>query len=417
MTLITKGKVWVLPEEINTDMLAPTQYLSMDPKKYSKHCLEASHPEFAKGVKTGDIIMAKRDFGKGSSREHASLAIKFLGIKAVIVESISPIMKRNLMNNGIPVFVDGDLPYTCDTGDKVEVYTDGFRNLTKNQESELKEIPPFMVRLIESGGLFNMITERGGISSRARPLEEHTEVQEVGNTKIYPAYDKYVDTVLERLEQGEVLCGPFDTTYGLFASIKRPDAVKKIYTLKKRSDSMPLTMIVPREKFSEYAEIPDRVEKLLYDELRGPISIILPKKGNRVPDYVTSGLDTVSLADGENSFMKRIMEKIEICGTSANISGMPPPSTLSGALKQLGEELTLAVDGGPSLYRIGHTVLDLSKKPPKLLRPGPYNTKKLIELFPELIGEDEGLPDDLVKGHSIIDISPEVDIRATSKGD
>lgn len=417
MTLITKGRIWVLDEEVNTDMLAPTEYLTLEPAEYCKHCLEASYPEFARKVKEGDVIVAKRDFGKGSSREHASISLKCLGIKAVIAESISPIMKRNLINNGIPVFEDEDLPYACDTGDKVELHTDSFRNVSKNFESKLKELPEFMVRLIESGGLFKMIVEKGGISSRARPLEDHMEVQEVGNTRIYPAYEKYVDTVIDRLEQGEVLCGPFDTTYGLFASIKRPDAVKKVYALKKRSESMPLTMIVPRERFSDYAEVPERVEKLLHDELRGPISIILPKKGDRVPDYVTSGLKTVSLADGENAFMRRIMEKIEICGTSANISGMPPPSTLSGALKQLGEDLSLAVDGGPSLYRIGHTVLDLSKKPPKLIRPGPYNTKKLIELFPELIGEEEGLPDELVKGHSIIDISPEVDIRATSQGD
>jgi tRNA A37 threonylcarbamoyladenosine synthetase subunit TsaC/SUA5/YrdC len=176
-------------------------------------------------------------------------------------------------------------------------------------------------------------------------------------------------------------------------------------------------MIVPRERFKEYAEIPDRVERILFTELAGPISIILPKRKDKVPDYVTSGLKTVSLADGENAFMKRIMEKIEICGTSANISGMPPPSTLHGALEQLGEDLTLAVDGGPSLYRIGHTVIDLASDPPKLIRAGPYHTKKLIELFPELIGEEEGLPDELVKGHSIIDLSPEVDIKATNKGD
>ncbi|OYT43795.1 hypothetical protein B6U90_06590 [Thermoplasmatales archaeon ex4484_6] len=417
MTLITSGKAWVLPEEVNTDMLAPTPYLTLPPEHYCKHCLEVLDPKFAKKVKEGDVIIAKRDFGKGSSREHASIALKCLGIKAVIAESVSPIMKRNLINIGIPVFEDEDIPYICETGDKVEVHLDGFVNITRNIHSELRELPPFILRLIEHGGLFNMVVKRGGLSERARPLEEIQEVREVGNTRVYPAYEKYVDTIIERMENGEVLCGPFDTTYGLFASIKRPDAVKKIYALKRRSESMPLTMIVPRERFSEYAEVPERVEKLLQNELKGPISIILPKKEERVPDYVTSGLKTVSLADGENAFMRRIMERIEICGTSANISGMPPPSTLSGALKQLGEELTLAVDGGPSLYRIGHTVIDLSSKPPKLIRSGPYNSKKLFELFPELMGEEEGLPDELVKGKSIIDLSPEVDIKASSKGD
>jgi 3-isopropylmalate/(R)-2-methylmalate dehydratase small subunit len=415
--LIASGKAWVLPDEVNTDMLAPTPYLSLPPEEYSKHCLEISMPEFARKVKKGDILIAGKDFGKGSSREHAALALKHLGIGGIIARTVSPIMKRNLINNGIPVFENDDIPLACDTGDKVELHFDRFINLSKDMESEFRELPEFIIRLIEYGGLFNMVVQKGGLSENSRPLDETNEVQEVGRTKIYPAYEKYVDTVIEKLEQGMVLCGPFDTTYGLFASIKRPDAVKKVYSLKRRNESMPLTMIVPREKFSVYAEVPDRVEKLLKDELKGPISIILPKKEERVPDYVTSGLKTVSLADGENAFMKRIMERIEICGTSANISGMPPPSTLSGALKQLGEDLELAVDGGPSLYRIGHTVIDLSTKPPKLIRPGPYNTRKLLELFPELQGEDEGLPDELVKGHSIIDISPEVDIRASSKGD
>lgn len=417
MTLITKGRAWVIPSEVNTDMLAPTSFLSQPPEEYCKKCLHASMPDFARKVKEGDVIVAGTDFGKGSSREHAALALKYLGIKAVFADSISPIMKRNLINIGIPVFVEEELSQACDTGDRITVHSDLFVNETKDFELDLKELPQFIMRIIDNGGLFNMVVNRGGISEEARPLEKQMEIREVGKTKVYPAYDKYVDTIIEKLEQGEVLCGPFDTTYGLFASIKRPDAVKKVYALKRRSDEMPLTMIVPRENFSLYAEIPERVEKLLQDELKGPISIILPKKGDRVPDYVTSGLKTVSLADGENAFMKRIMERIEICGTSANISGMPPPSTLSGALKQLGEDLALAVDGGPSLYRIGHTVIDLSKDPPVLIRSGPYNNKKLIELFPELIGEEEGIPDELVKGHSIIDISPEVDIRASSKGD
>lgn len=398
-------------------MLAPTEYLTLPPEEYSSHCLEDRFPGFAENVKDGDVIVARHDLGKGSSREHAALALKYLGIKAVIAETVAPIFKRNLINNGIPVFEEEDIPHICEDGDLCEVHSDSFINITRDETVEMKELPQFIIRIMEHGGLFNMVVEKGGISSKARPIRENMDIQEVGNTRIYPAYDKYVDTVIDRLENGEVLCGPFDTTYGLFASIKRPDAIKKVYALKKRSEEMPLTMIVPRERFSEYAEIPQKVEKLLMNELNGPISIILPKKEGRVPDYVTSGLKTVSLADGENAFMRRIMEQIEICGTSANISGMPPPSTLSGALKQLGGELTLAVDGGPSLYRIGHTVIDLSKKPPVLIRPGPYNTKKLLQLFPELIGEEDGLPDELVKGHSIIDISPEVDIRAANKGD
>ncbi|MEA3558436.1 MAG: Sua5/YciO/YrdC/YwlC family protein [Candidatus Thermoplasmatota archaeon] len=417
MKYLARGRVWKLQDGVNTDMLAPTPYLTMEPSEYCFHSMESERPEFAEEVEEGDIVVAGEDFGRGSSREHAAMALKCLGIRAVFAISVSPIMKRNLFNLGIPVFEDEDIPLICDDGDRVEIELDLFRNITKDIESPLEKLPDLMLRILESGGLFKMIKKSGGLSKGSRPIEENIEPKEVGRTKIYPAYDKYIDVVIERLENGEVLCGPFDTTYGLFASIKRPDAVKKVYELKKRSGEMPLTMIVPRENFRKYAEIPKRVEKLLFNELRGPISIILPKKKDMVPDYVTSGLQTVSLADGENAFMSRIMEKIEICGTSANISGMPPPSTLSGALKQIGTELTLAVDGGPSLYRIGHTVIDLASTPPKLIRAGPYSTKKLFELFPELIGEEEGLPDDLVKGQSIIDLSPEVDLKASNKGD
>lgn len=414
--MLAKGRAWVLPDEVDTDALAPTIYLHQPPSGYSKHCLETVRPDLAGSVKEGDVILAGKDFGRGSSREHAALALKYLGIRGIIAISVAPIMKRNLFNIGVPVFEHPDIPRSCEDGDEVELTTSSFKDITKDMEVPLRDLPPFMLELINYGGLFNMVRKKGGISSRSRPLEERTEVQEVGPTKIYPAYEKYVDIVVERLERGEVLCGPFDTTYGLFASIKRPEAIKKVYEMKRRKQDMPLTMIVPKDRFKLYAEIPERVQKLLETELVGPISIILPKRSERVPDYVTSGLKTVSLADGENLFMKRVMERIEICGTSANIHGSPPPSTLSGALKQLGDMVTLAVDGGPTLYRIGHTVIDLSVSPPKLIRAGPYSIAKLRMLFPEMETEEDGLPEELVRGHSVVELSPEVEIKASSKG-
>ena len=413
MTPVVKGRVWKLPDEIDTDALAPTKYLtSIDPAGYSPHCLEDIKPDFAPGVKEGDVILAGYDFGRGSSREQASLALKHLGIRAVVARSVSPITKRNLFNLGIPVFIDPDLYDRCDEGDEVEVRDGIFSDTTKGWESPLEPLPAFMLTIIENGGLFGLLLKRGGISSRSTPIEEGTEIKGVGRTKIFPAYEKYVDTVAELLNRGEVLCGPFDTTYGLFASIRRPEAVSRIYKLKKRRDSMPLTMIVPRGRFHEYAEIPDDIQELINGELKGPVSVILKKKKDKVPDYVTSGMKTVSLADGENPFMRRVMEKVELCGTSANIHGQPPPSTLSRALSQMGQELTLAVDGGPTLYRIGHTVLDLVSDPPKLIRKGPFPAKKLFDLFPDLIGDrEEIIPDELLKGRSIIDIKPEVDVR------
>jgi len=418
MKALTKGRIWLLGDGVDTDALAPTHYLNTGEGVYSEHCLEDLRSDFAKGVREGDVIMAGEDFGKGSSREMAANALKVLGIRAVVAKSIAPIMKRNLVNLGIPIYEDPDIPDACEDGDDVVIYSGRFINSTKGWESPLPELPSFILDMINAGGLFRLMLRKGGISAMSRPNLEFDEMKEVGNMRLFPAFEKYVDTVSEMLNRGEVLLGPFDTTYGLFACIKRPDAIKRIYKMKRRGDEMPLTMIVPRERFQLYAEVPEKVQKLLFTELSGPISIILPKKPERVPDYVTSGLQTVSLADGENAFMRRLMEKVELCGTSANIHGQPPPSTLSGALAQLGDSVTLAVDGGPTLYPVGHTVLDLASKPPKLIRAGPFDVKRIYKLFPEMIGDkEEGLPDELVKGHSIVEITPEVDVRASSKGD
>ncbi len=404
----------MMPDNIDTDALAPTPYLHLTKEEYSKHCLEDLFPDFASSVKPGDIILAGRNFGIGSSREQAQIALKHLGIRCVIAVSAAPLTKRNLFNIGVPIFEDPDIPRSCRSGEEAEITQDTFRNITMKWDSPLRPLPLFMMKIIEHGGLFPLLMEKGGLSAASTPFQEGYEIKVVGKMKIFPAYDKYVDTVVDLLEKGEVLCGPFDTTYGLFASIKRPEAVKRIYQLKRRGDQMPLTMIVPKERFSKYAQISDKVQSLLEEELDGPISIILKKKSNVVPDYVTSGLPTVSLANGENPFMKRVMERVELCGTSANIHGQPPPSTLSGVLDQLGEDLTLVVDGGPTFYRVGHTVLDLASDPPRIIRKGPYSSKKLFALFPELIGEkEEVMSDEMTKGRSVIDISPEVQIGAS----
>lgn len=403
-------------DNIDTDALAPTRYLHLPQEDYSAHCLEEDYPDFASGVEEGDVIVAGEDFGKGSSREHASNALRLLGIKVVIAKSIAPIMKRNLINLGIPLFEDPDLPDACSDGDRVLIEGNRFHNITKGWDAPLSPLQGFIMDIIDKGGLLSLLIEKGGISDMSRPFKDNDRVKEVEKVKIFPAKEKYVDTVVEMLNRGEVLLGPFDTTYGLFASIKRPDAIKRIYVMKKRGEDMPLTMIVPKRRFPDYAEIPERTMRLLETELDGPISIIFPKKKDRVPDYVTSNLKTVSLADGENIFMKAVMERIEICGTSANIHGQPPPSTMEEALRQLGDTVTIAVDGGPTHYGIGHTVLDMSTDPPKLIRSGPFETKKLNTLFPELVSEKEKpIPDDLIRGQSVVDLTPSVEVKARRK--
>jgi hypothetical protein len=86
-------------------------------------------------------------------------------------------------------------------------------------------------------------------------------------------------------------------------------------------------------------------------------------------------------------------------------------------LSQLGDSVTLAVDGGPTLYKLGHTVLDLSSDPPKLIRAGPFETKRIYALFPELVADKANpIPDDLVKGSSVVEITPKVDVKVSKKG-
>jgi len=108
---------------VDTDALVPTIYLHQPPSEYSKHCLETVRTDLAANVKVGDVVIAGRDFGRGSSREHAALALKYLGIRGVIAVSVAPIMKRNLFNIGVPVFEHPDIPHSCDDGDEVELTT------------------------------------------------------------------------------------------------------------------------------------------------------------------------------------------------------------------------------------------------------------------------------------------------------
>ena len=87
MEVVAMGRVWKLPDDVDTDMLAPTQYLTLTPEEYSKHCLESLREDIAHRARKGDVIVAGENFGKGSSREHAAMAVKMLGIRVVVAKS------------------------------------------------------------------------------------------------------------------------------------------------------------------------------------------------------------------------------------------------------------------------------------------------------------------------------------------
>jgi len=150
------GSVWVFGDDVDTDQIIPARYLAtFDPKTLAQHCMEDADPEFPQKVQKGDIIVAGRNFGSGSSREHAPIAIKGAGISCVIAESFARIFFRNAFNMGLPIFICEGLQKTVQTGDRVLVDGDkGEIVLEKNAiRFQTAPIPPFMQTLIDAGGL------------------------------------------------------------------------------------------------------------------------------------------------------------------------------------------------------------------------------------------------------------------------
>ncbi len=151
-----RGRVWKFGKNIDTDAIIPARYLNTsDPKELAKHCMEDADPEFPNKVKEGDIIVADKNFGCGSSREHAPIAIKAAGVSCVIAPSFARIFYRNAFNMGLPIFECEDAPELINEGDEVEVDADTGEiiNITAGKKMKAQPIPPFMQELIRDGGL------------------------------------------------------------------------------------------------------------------------------------------------------------------------------------------------------------------------------------------------------------------------
>jgi len=158
-----KGKVWKFGDNIDTDVIIPARYLTTtDPEELAKHCMEDADPEFSKKVRKGDIIVAGKNFGCGSSREHAPIAIKACGIACVIAESFARIFYRNAFNTGLLILECEEASKDAETGDELEVYPDEGKiiNLTKKKIYFTKPIPPFMREILEDGGLIPHIIKK-----------------------------------------------------------------------------------------------------------------------------------------------------------------------------------------------------------------------------------------------------------------
>ena len=160
-----KGKIHKYGADVNTDVIIPARYLNLsEPADLAKHCMEDIDPEFVNRVKPGDIIVATTNFGCGSSREHAPLAIKASGISCIIAKSFARIFFRNAINIGLPLLeCDEEIDYT-DAGDTVEVdlATGRINNLTKGQEFTAEPYPDFMGELVAAGGLIEHTKKRIG---------------------------------------------------------------------------------------------------------------------------------------------------------------------------------------------------------------------------------------------------------------
>ncbi len=158
--MIYKGRAWKMGANVDTDAIVPARHLNTwDPQELASHLMEDVDPEFRTKIKPGDIIVAGDNFGCGSSREHAPIAIKFGGISCVVAKNFARIFYRNSFNMGLPIFespeaVDGTRP-----GDELEVdsQTGTIKNTTTGQTFHARPMPPFMQQLIEAGGLMNYV--------------------------------------------------------------------------------------------------------------------------------------------------------------------------------------------------------------------------------------------------------------------
>lgn len=159
-----RGRVWKFGDNVDTDVIYPARYMNIhDPKQMGAHCMEDADPDFLKKIRPGDIIVAGENFGCGSSREHAPIAIREAGLSCVVARSFARIFYRNAFNMGLPIFESAELWDRVPEGAEIEV--DGaagtIRFLGESGESlAIQPIPPFMLELLKDGGLMKHLEKK-----------------------------------------------------------------------------------------------------------------------------------------------------------------------------------------------------------------------------------------------------------------
>ena len=161
--MMLKGKVHKYGADVNTDVIIPARYLNVsEPAELAKHCMEDIDKNFVKKVKPGDIIVATTNFGCGSSREHAPLAIKAAGVSCVIAKTFARIFFRNAINIGLPLLECDEAVDNTEAGDilEVDLSRGRIKNLTRGMVFTAKPYPDFMAGLIAAGGLIEYTKKR-----------------------------------------------------------------------------------------------------------------------------------------------------------------------------------------------------------------------------------------------------------------
>ncbi|KXB01856.1 3-isopropylmalate dehydratase [candidate division MSBL1 archaeon SCGC-AAA833F18] len=156
-------RAWVFGDNISTDLIIPGRYLvERDPESLAKHAMEGADPDFAENVEEGDIIVAGKNFGCGSSREHAPIALKTAGVSTIVAESFARIFYRNAINQGVPVLELPRVREEFESGDQIEVNLDEgiVKNLRSGKELKAKPLPPLLKDIVSAGSLLDYLKEK-----------------------------------------------------------------------------------------------------------------------------------------------------------------------------------------------------------------------------------------------------------------
>ncbi|RLG60179.1 3-isopropylmalate dehydratase [Candidatus Geothermarchaeota archaeon] len=171
--MIIEGRALKYGDDINTDVILPGRYLVLtDPRELARHAMEGIDPSFLKKVSSRCILVAGRNFGCGSSREHAVIALKYSGIKAIIAESYARIFFRNALNMGLVAIECRGIARSVDEGDLLRIrMNEGIvENLSKNLTLRFRKYPPLLLEILQSGGLVNYLREKLKVRNRRNDI-------------------------------------------------------------------------------------------------------------------------------------------------------------------------------------------------------------------------------------------------------